>query len=99
MTVFAAADLGTKRKRQNTNVQNPNTKNAPPSPTTNLRTPNTEVSVAFHTLAFCPWHSERIPWQHPLKRWDLWLYSSNFFVTLKVALESLVDIVTRLEFR
>ena len=44
MTVFVAADLGTKRKRQNTNVQNPNTKNAPPSPTTNPE-PQTQKSV------------------------------------------------------
>ena len=39
ITVFVAADLGTKRKRQNTNVQNPNTtmlplalKHQPPNP-------------------------------------------------------------------
>ena len=23
--------------------------------------PQTHKSVAFHTLAFCPWHSDRIP--------------------------------------
>ena len=44
-------NLGTKRQYQNANAQNPNTKYAP----------QTQKSVAFHTLAFCLWQSDRIP--------------------------------------
>ena len=46
---------------QNANTQNPNSKNALP----NLKTPTpklqTQKSVAFHTLAFCPWQHDWIP--------------------------------------
>ena len=45
MTVIVTADLGTKRKRQNTNVQNPNTKNAPSSPKAPTPEPQTQKSV------------------------------------------------------
>ena len=42
-------DLGTRRQWQNANTRNPNTKNALPNP-------QSQKSVAFHALAFCPWH-------------------------------------------
>ena len=30
-------------------------------PNTKIPTPTTQKSVAFHSLAFCPWHYDRIP--------------------------------------
>ena len=35
-------------------------KNAHPNPKTPTPRPRTHKSVAFYTLAFCPWHSDRI---------------------------------------
>ena len=52
MTVFVAADLGKKCKRQNTNVPNPNTKNAPPSPKAPTPEPQSQKSV-WHFIHWC----------------------------------------------
>ena len=52
MTVFVAIDLGTKRKCQNTNVQNPDTINAPPSPKAPTPKPQTQKSVSN---LLCKW--------------------------------------------
>ena len=48
------SDLGTKRQWQNAIAQNPNAENARVNPKT--PTPKHKKSVAFHTLAICPWH-------------------------------------------
>ena len=58
-----SVDLGTKRQWQNAIAQIPNSKNACPNPKTPTPKPQTHKSVAFHTLAFFPWHSDQIPSQ------------------------------------
>ena len=60
-------DLGEKRTWQNANTQNPNRKKCPPKPLN--PNPLTQNSVAFHTPAFCPWHSDRIPLVIPHRFW------------------------------
>ena len=51
---------------QNANTQNPNTKNVLPNPK-----PQTQKSVAFHTLAFCPFRPDTFT------KYMVW-YPSNF---------------------
>ena len=62
-TPIAKNHLGTKHQWQNANTQNPNAKNAL---STQYPKPQTQKSVAFHTLAFCLWHSDQTPHKtHP----------------------------------
>ena len=54
-------DLGTEMPTTYAIAQNPSTKNARPNPKTPTSKPQTHKTVAFDTLVFCPWHSDRIP--------------------------------------